>query len=124
MNRQFRILAVDDEPNILSAYAAFFPTYGFQVTTAETLAAAQVVLGEAEFDVLLLDLRLSGFDDTDGLRVARLAKELGYRSKIIMLTAYGTPEIEAAANAVGVDKFLSKPQGLANLAKLMQGMLA
>jgi CheY-like chemotaxis protein len=38
---------------------------------------------------------------------------------VILLTAYGSPEIEAAAIRYGVDSFLQKPKPLAELAQVV-----
>jgi CheY-like chemotaxis protein len=41
----------------------------------------------------------------------------------VLLTAYGSPEIEAEARRLGVDSFLHKPKPLTEVAEVVAGLL-
>ncbi len=72
---QVRVLVVDDDPEICSAYDEILRGHGFDVETASSRAAALAVLDRLEgaIDVLVLDIALP---DADG---AELAREIGAR---------------------------------------------
>jgi len=46
------------------------------------------------------------------------------RAKTILLTAYGSPAVEAQANALGVDLYLQKPIALASLEQMIRDAFA
>nr|MBA3732545.1 response regulator [Gammaproteobacteria bacterium] len=73
---------------------------------------AETLLIEQSYAVLITDLRLTGSEDTDGLDIVRFALERHTSTRSILLTAYGTPEIERMASALGVSVCLSKPRPL------------
>jgi CheY-like chemotaxis protein len=74
-----RVLLVDDDPTICTAYDAILSSKGYEVTTAGSRAAALTQLGrlDASIDVLILDLSLP---DADGAQVGReIAERIGQR---------------------------------------------
>jgi FixJ family two-component response regulator len=58
------------------------------------------------YDVLITDLRLGGID---GLDVAGIVRIAAPTTRVVLITAYGSPEVEARARACGVFRLLSKP---------------
>ncbi|MBA2491246.1 MAG: response regulator [Gammaproteobacteria bacterium] len=107
-----KILIVDDERAILFAMREYFAAYGFDVDCARDRQEAETLLIEQSYAVLITDLRLTGSEDTDGLDIVRFALERHTSTRSILLTAYGTPEIERMASALGVSVCLSKPRPL------------
>lgn len=107
-----RLLVVDDERAIQFAMREYFAAYGYDVDCALDKHEAEALLKERTYAVLITDLRLSGAGDTDGLDIAARAREHNPAIRCILLTAYGTPEIERSARAIGIDVCLSKPQPL------------
>jgi ActR/RegA family two-component response regulator len=61
--------------------------------------------------------------DHDGLRVVRLVHERSPETRIVILTAYGSSEIEDEARLLGADAFLRKPQPLSQVAQVVRGLL-
>src|SRR5437016_12433772 len=104
MNNQ-RMLIVDDEESILFALSDFFSTLGFDVHCARELIDAEKLLRNVQYDVVIADLRLTGTHDTEGLELVSYVRQISTRTKILLLTAYGTPEIEVEASRRGVDGF-------------------
>ena len=107
-----KILIVDDERAILFAMREYFAAYGFDVDCARDRQEAETLLIEQSYAVLITDLRLTGSEDTDGLDIVRFALKRHTSTRSILLTAYGTPEIERMASALGVSVCLSKPRPL------------
>ena len=68
-------------------------------------------------DVILLDYRLP---DSDDLRLLETIRRVAPKSPVIMMTAYGTPAMQAGALNLGAYRVVSKPVELRDLAPLVQ----
>jgi DNA-binding NtrC family response regulator len=117
------ILVVDDERAILFAMREYLAAYGFDVDCAPDRQKAEALLTDHTYAVLITDLRLSGAGDTDGLDIAAYALERNPAIRSILLTAYGTPEIERSARALGIDVCLSKPRPLDEIVETVSKLL-
>ena len=102
-----RLLVVDDVEAILFAVKSFFSVIGCTVDTTATRTEAKRLVVEREYDVAITDLRLGGADDTDGLDLAQFIRNASPATHVVVLTAYGSPELEARAQAIGVARFLA-----------------
>lgn len=56
MRRAARVLAVDDDPQILEMLTDFLTVHGYEVVTAENAGDAFMLLAVAPPDVVLLDI--------------------------------------------------------------------
>ena len=107
MNRQPRILIVDDELPILRAVTPLLRSRGYEV---QSVVTGESALSEAEGDppdLLIVDL---GLPDIDGLEVCRRVRE---RSSvpIIVLSARHSEKDKVAALDLGADDYVTKPFG-------------
>ena len=118
-SHRMKLLVVDDEPSICFAISEYFGALGYQVDCAEQAEEAQSLLDKGCYAVLIADLRLAGIGDMGGLEVIRSAKQRCPARKNIVLTAYGSTEVEAAVRRYGVDAFLQKPKPLAEVAQVV-----
>lgn len=117
------VLIVDDEEPILFALRAYLGDAGFAVTCARSLAEALALADRKSFGVVIADLRLHEPGGTEGLALIDHLRRRDARTRVILLTAYGTDEIREAARARGVDVFLHKPQPLAELEAVVRRLL-
>lgn len=113
------VLVVDDEPLIRWALAETLSQCGHVVTEAgDGKEALRVVTGAANSpDVVLLDYRLP--DSNDLSLFAAIKRELP-EIPIILMTAYGSPEITSGALALGAYCVVSKPFEVQDLVTLVQ----
>lgn len=96
-----RILIVEDEPLVAFDSEHLLRDCGYEVVaTVDNLADAVRVLGEAEIDLVLSDIQLSG--DGNGLDVARAAAA----KQVPVLFVTGNCPVEARELSLGC---LSKP---------------
>lgn len=117
------ILVVDDEQSILFALEDYFSAHGCTVDCARELEEAQALLSNIRYDLVLCDLRLSGLHSAEGLDLVTFIRERCPTTKVVVLTAYGSPEIQAEAYRRGVNAFLSKSTPFAKVADVaMQTM--
>ena len=80
--------------------------HGYHVTEAESGEAAQELLAEFAFDVLITDLRLPGID---GAAVVELALEHYPEIVAVVVTGYGTVQDAVSAIKRGATDFVMKP---------------
>ena len=113
MNKQGRVLVVDDLENWREELAETLQRDGFYVDTASTASEALKSLSETLYHLLVLDIRMDEADpnDTDGLDLLRELDKQGLSEalQIIMLSAHDTKEqVRTAFKEHGVADFLSK----------------
>jgi DNA-binding NtrC family response regulator len=113
------VLVVDDEPLIRWSLAETLTQRGHTVTEAGDAKATHRILActTDRPDVVLLDYRLPDSNDL-GLFVEIKRQLPG--SQIILMTAYGTPEIARDALALGAYRVVGKPFEVQDLARLVQ----
>lgn len=117
------ILVVDDAESILFAIRVFFQAKGFAVDCARELEEAEALLANRTYDAVIVDLRLTGFQGTEGLEIISYVREISSKTRVILITSFGSPEIEQEARRRGVDAFLHKPVALPDLAMLVSSLL-
>ncbi len=117
-----RILVVDDDENILSLERTILEQKGFVVTTAAGGAEALKILGEEEFDLVLLDVMMP---EIDGFTVCRRIKEEPRTKEIpvIFLTAKGGGEALAEGFESGAIMYINKPFTANKLLTIVNTML-
>jgi len=118
-----KLLIVEDEAAILSALEQFFSSQGFEVDAVGEQAAAEDLLARRRYDAVLADLRLSGSDSAEGLAIVSFVRQRCPETKVLVLTAYGSPEIEQEAWRRGVHAFLHKPLPLAAIAAEVRALI-
>jgi len=113
-----RVLIIDDEAPVLLMAAEYFQLQGCEVDCARELEEAQALLTFKRYELVIADLRLTGFGGVEGLTIIDDIRERCPWTRIILWTAYGTPEVEQEARRRGVDAFLLKPQPLPRVAQI------
>lgn len=101
-----RILAVDDDVDILRVLKANLELHGYQVDTAETWGKTQEILSKRLPDLILLDIMLP---DGDGIEICRGLRKRFSRIPIIMLTAKDKISDKVIGLESGADDYVVKP---------------
>src|SRR5690348_4620832 len=103
-----RILVVEDELLIRWSILETLEHAGNTVAEAPDGASAIRAVKEAStpFDVILLDYRLP---DSADLSLLATLRRLAPRTAVVLMTAFGTPEVTQGALQLGVCRILSKP---------------
>src|ERR1700735_2023632 len=102
------ILIVDDEAEIRESLGEILKEDGYAVTSTATATEAMVLLRDASYDVMLLDIWLP---DRDGLDVLTEIRSLAIEStpEVIIISGHGTIETAVRATKLGAFDFLEKP---------------
>ncbi len=114
-----KILVVDDDAGIREMLVQSLSSQ-YTLTEAEDLAALKIAFGQAQPDLVLLDMNLP---DGSGLDTLPVIKKQWPETEIIMIT--GDPSFDAAVEATkrGAFHFISKPFELANLLVMVRRAL-
>jgi DNA-binding NtrC family response regulator len=109
-----RVLVVEDELLIRWSVAESLKQAGHAVVEASDGASAIEALtaAAAPVDVVLLDFRLP---DSNDLTLLSTIRRLAPTSAVVLMTAYGTPEVTQGALQLGVCRVLSKPFDMRDL---------
>ena len=118
-----RMLIVDDEESICFSMSEYFGLHGYRVDTARELDEAEKLIESNNYVVAVLDLRLGVAHNADGLEITKLLHERQPDTRIVVLTAYGSAEMEDDARRCGADAFLRKPKPLSQVAQVIQGLI-
>ena len=116
-----RLLIVDDEEVALRNLQHVMEKEGYQVSAAQSGAAAVALLEKQGFDVVLTDLRMEG---VDGMDVLKKSRELQPEAEVIFITGYATAESAVQALKHGAFYYIAKPFRLDEVRKVVAEALA
>jgi two-component system KDP operon response regulator KdpE len=106
-----KILAVDDEPQILRTLRRTLGARGHDVVEASEPLAAMKALEGQDLDLVLLDLGLPGMDGVELIRRVRRGSSV----PIIVISVRDQQADKVSALDAGADDFLTKPFGVDEL---------
>ncbi len=115
-----RVLVVEDDEAIASGLAFNLERKGYEVVVATDGAEALDRVMAADFDLVILDVRLPGID---GFQVCQRLRGAGNFTPILMLTARGQPDDVIFGLKMGADDYVIKPFDLAELLARVEGLL-
>ena len=116
------ILAVDDEPDLLSTIKARLEWNKFNVLTASNGNEGLEIAASEKPDLILLDNNMPGMTGLEMLAILRENPDLK-TIPVIMVTAVCDPKDITAASALGVANYITKPFNFADLAeKIFQAL--
>jgi two-component system nitrogen regulation response regulator NtrX len=105
------ILVVDDEAEIRTSLEDILREEGYGVASAASAAEAMVLLQDAAYDVVLLDIWLPDRDGLDVLGdIHGQASET--RPEVVIISGHGSIETAVKATKLGAYDFLEKPLSL------------
>lgn len=116
----FRILVVDDEPNIVDVIAMALRFQGFTVESAGDGQGALAAVDSFRPHLIVLDVMLP---DMEGFEVARRLGAAQGAPPIIFLTARDAPEDKVRGLTIGGDDYVTKPFSLEELVARIRNIL-
>lgn len=115
-----RLLIADDEKAILFAMRDYFDALGYEVDCAQDSERALSLLEAHHYAVVIADLRLTKDAPAGGLDLLMRIRDRWPATRTIILTAYGSAEMEARARGIGVDAVLQKSERLTDVAQIVR----
>ncbi len=118
----FRILVVDDEPDLLLLLEEHLTQEGYTVITATTGMQAISKAREEQPDIILLDVMMPGVSGFDVCNILQDFPETA-AIPIIFLTAVAETKRKVMGLNLGADDYITKPFDLHELAARVQAAL-
>ena len=107
--RILHVLIVDDVAMNRDIASAFLHVAGHTTVCVSSGAEAVATAADADFDVILMDVRMPGMDGLEATRLIRALTGKRSRVPIVGLTAQAFAEQVAACRSAGMDSHLAKP---------------
>lgn len=120
---QKQLLIIDDDQRVLHYLRQGLVGLGdeYSIDVAKSGSEALSYIQEMQPALVLSDLRMP---DIDGLELVKLAKAMHPETKFILMTAYGTEDIQHKATELGVYRFMTKPFRIDNLLSIIHAALS
>ena len=112
MDKKASILIVDDEKIVCDMAKRSFEAEGHDVTVFTDSTDALAVLKEKFFDILITDLKMK---EVDGLQLLDFVQQNCPETKVIIFTAFGTPETAIDAFHKQAFDYFTKPVRIKDL---------
>jgi two-component system nitrogen regulation response regulator NtrX len=103
------VLVVDDEPGVRSALGGVLRDEGYEVDAVESGEACLDRLARRAYDLIVLDVWLTGID---GLATLQRLRERQVDAQIVMISGHGNIESAVRAIKMGAFDFVEKPLSL------------
>ena len=117
----YKILIIEDNPDIVANIYAFFEPKGFELDNAHNGLSGLALAANNRYDVILLDVMLPGMDGTKLCKTLR--EELHDKTPVLMLTARDTILDKVAGFDSGADDYLIKPFSLVELEARIKALI-
>ncbi|MBC8004201.1 MAG: sigma-54-dependent Fis family transcriptional regulator [Verrucomicrobia bacterium] len=112
LNRQIKVLVLDDEVNFTEEIEEFLQANAFISFTANNVQKGRSILKTKDIDLLILDVRLKGIS---GLDVLKEVKAEYPKLEVIIVSAHGDMETVIKALRYGAIDYLKKPFRLVDI---------
>ncbi|MGE5587301.1 MAG: sigma-54-dependent transcriptional regulator [Clostridia bacterium] len=116
----YRVLIVDDEPNMRAVLSDVLTEEGYEVATARDGAECTAMVTSGDFHVVVLDLKLP---DANGIDVLREIKAHSPESVVIMITAFSSVDTAIEAMKCGAYDYITKPFKIDNFKMVVKSAL-
>ena len=104
------ILVVDDDSILLELISQLLDLNGLSCDTAKDGLEALEKMEKQFYSLVISDIRMPNLTGTELLReIRKRQSERADKSKVILMTAYSTSEIQEQSKMLGVDEFIIKP---------------
>ncbi len=117
MNKQRKILVVDDEPKICHLIEELLKLEGYLVDVSFSGTDALERIKDCDYQMLITDLKMPGID---GLELIAKAKEQNPEIRTIMVTGYTTVDTAVQSLRHGVDDYIKKPFNIFELKEAVE----
>lgn len=118
------VLFIEDDRMNRRVVKDMLDVAGSKLIEAETGEEGLALLDGADYDILLVDLRMPGMDGMEVIGHVRARADHKGRIPIIVVTADAAPHLRAECLAAGADEVLFKPVAMTALFNSMGAVLA
>ncbi len=120
MDKQVRVLVVDDEPRICHLILDVLVQEGYMVEVSFSGADALQLIMKYNYHLLITDLEMPGID---GLELIKKVKKRDPDIRAIMITGNEIDDVAAWSLRYGIDNYMKKPFIITELKKVVKQTL-
>jgi DNA-binding NtrC family response regulator len=110
--RRAKILLVDDEATFTKYLSIFLSNRGYEVAAADNGTRALEMIDGADFDLVVLDLKMPGISGMETLKVLKKREPC---MEVIILTGHATVDSAIEGIGLGAFDYATKPVTLNDL---------
>lgn len=115
--KNINVLVVEDDPGYRRLMEIYIQRAGCEADSCPDGKTAMDKIADNEYDLIFVDMQIPKID---GIMVAFLLREKGYRKPLIAITALKMENMEQNALTVGFDEFIEKPVEYENVLRLLK----
>ncbi len=119
---QYKVLCVDDEPNILSALRRMLSLEGFEVFTAESGTQALDLLTRESVNVIISDMQMQGMNGTELLE--KVSQQWPQTMRLMLTGASDVSGAIDAINQGAIYRYIAKPWNDGELLSTIKSAIA
>ena len=121
MDREIRILVVDDESDYTQPMTLWFKSKGYTIRSVANGEEALRIIKEDPPDIVFLDIIMPGMD---GYTVLKLVREFNTTIPVVLMSAYEREKkVRRKANFYGVFGFFNKEEDFSKALSLLHSAL-
>jgi len=120
MNKQARILVIDDDPDIGIMIKMMLEYKGYAVSVAMRADQAEEMIEKEKFDLLIMDMLLSG---TNGIDLCRDLKSNPTTAHLPVIMISAHPNAKEICMQHGADEFIPKPFDMQEILSKIQQLV-
>ena len=120
MINQPKILIIDDEPLMRISITDALIAEGYDVKGSESGRGGMGFISKGNYDVIITDLNLP---EVDGMEILKTALKRSPKSKVIMITAYGSVDTAVDAMKQGAYDYITKPFSMDELLIIVRRLM-
>ncbi len=121
MDKQLKILIVDDEAVVCTRLKPALEKDGFYVETYTDSTIAKKRLERYGFDIVVTDIKMA---EIDGIELLGFIRQKWSKTRVIIISGFATVDVTRAAFQAGVVDVLSKPFKIRQLKELIDRVSA
>jgi DNA-binding NtrC family response regulator len=116
LHDQYRVLVVEDDPDIRRILQLFLTERDFSVTTADRAVTALDLVAQAPFDLILSDVRMPGMS---GVELLQSVRQRDPDVQFVLMTAYSSVKDAVEAIQAGATDYIEKPIDFRRLERIL-----
>lgn len=120
MITQPKILIIDDEPLMRISITDALIAEGYDVKEVESGRQGMNFISKDNYNVIITDLKLP---EVDGMEILKTALKRSPKSKVIMMTAYGSVDTAVDAMKQGAYDYITKPFSMDELLIIVRRLM-
>ena len=112
---QYKVLVVDDQPDVLDMAVELFRSLGYEVLSANNGEEALAIMTKTpDLDVLFTDVVMPGMS---GIELGKKARDMLSKVKIILVSGYAEPALKDGEESLDSFQLIAKPYRIAEIVK-------